>query len=582
MTQNHNYNTPHKGTQDWHIPLNDNFRAIDRDMEIRDAEANLSAYAPAANAKFLATDTGRRYVGDGSSWTRLSYPVDSGEGSPNRVNMVAAGADPSGEEPIDAVLDREAGDDTVLLFPPGTYKLGDEFALSGTENFSMVGIDGSQATTLKIEGDFAASNMFNFGQSGSVAVSGLTFQGFTIDMRGDGVGAGVFWIHCRDRLRVADVNVVGTRDDTGVPSGRGEFLMRADITEETGYGVVEGLTSLDGANDPSSGDPPTGIYSGALHNGTITYKDCSVVGYQDNGLYTSAAGKSQTESTVIVEGGYFANNDISNIRLGADNTYVTGARIEMTDDSGMRYGNPRGLWVRRGNCVVDSCTVVYDEGDSNAIEIASAAETVQMNNVKVEMNTNEPALRVVADDSNTAVRKFRDCVFAGSGDGSSSYQMVKVAAPYTVFENCTVDNAAGRSSNKRAGIDLLSGADNCAIVGGWFNTDFWPISVRANDCVVKDVGFAEAGDGSEPISIDGSAANTRIDGNLNSLSGEVDDGGDRTTVNNVGFNGSADPASGGEWNGNGYEGVMVAWLDGSGAEKVSVYRSGRWFPLDAA
>jgi len=71
MTKNHDYNTPQQGATDWYIPLNENFAALDADVEIRDVEANRDQYDPQAKAKFLATDTGAVYVGDGSTWNHL-------------------------------------------------------------------------------------------------------------------------------------------------------------------------------------------------------------------------------------------------------------------------------------------------------------------------------------------------------------------------------------------------------------------------------------------------------------------------------------------------------------------------------
>lgn len=71
-TPNHGYNAPDRGTEDWHEPLNDNFEAFDTDIEIRDTASNRSDYDPKAGAKFLATDTGRVSIGDGSSWTPLA------------------------------------------------------------------------------------------------------------------------------------------------------------------------------------------------------------------------------------------------------------------------------------------------------------------------------------------------------------------------------------------------------------------------------------------------------------------------------------------------------------------------------
>lgn len=76
MTQNHNYETPEQGTLDWHVPLNDNFAALDTDIEIRDADANRGDYEPKQNAKYLATDTGDVYLGDGSAWQPLGSLTD--------------------------------------------------------------------------------------------------------------------------------------------------------------------------------------------------------------------------------------------------------------------------------------------------------------------------------------------------------------------------------------------------------------------------------------------------------------------------------------------------------------------------
>ena len=82
VTDNHDYHTPRKGAANWHVPLNENFRRLDTDVEIRDADENRDQYRPKPNAKFLATDTGRIYVGTGEGWERLeSSGIDAAFGS---------------------------------------------------------------------------------------------------------------------------------------------------------------------------------------------------------------------------------------------------------------------------------------------------------------------------------------------------------------------------------------------------------------------------------------------------------------------------------------------------------------------
>jgi hypothetical protein len=77
------YTTPEEGTVDWHVPLNRNFERLDTDVEIRDAEASLGDYAPRQGAKFLATDTGRRRLGDGSEWGALPLAFPSRPSDPS-------------------------------------------------------------------------------------------------------------------------------------------------------------------------------------------------------------------------------------------------------------------------------------------------------------------------------------------------------------------------------------------------------------------------------------------------------------------------------------------------------------------
>lgn len=65
-----------EGEDDWwfgrdvnHPGLQQRLRELGGDVEIRDLDANKSTYDPKDGAKYLATDTGTVYLGDGTSWT---------------------------------------------------------------------------------------------------------------------------------------------------------------------------------------------------------------------------------------------------------------------------------------------------------------------------------------------------------------------------------------------------------------------------------------------------------------------------------------------------------------------------------
>lgn len=80
MEKNHNYSTPEKGRNDWHVPLNENFDSLDTDVEIRDTEANRGNYVPKEGAKYLAIDTREVYIGDGEAWSHIgSLTVTPGD-----------------------------------------------------------------------------------------------------------------------------------------------------------------------------------------------------------------------------------------------------------------------------------------------------------------------------------------------------------------------------------------------------------------------------------------------------------------------------------------------------------------------
>lgn len=92
MEKNHDYTVPKPGATDWHVPINDNFERLDRDVEIRDSEDRLGEYAPKEGAKFFATDTGATYCGDGSTWNG-PLPVTTTENRIGRTKHFSEGSD---------------------------------------------------------------------------------------------------------------------------------------------------------------------------------------------------------------------------------------------------------------------------------------------------------------------------------------------------------------------------------------------------------------------------------------------------------------------------------------------------------
>jgi hypothetical protein len=92
MTENHDYNTPSRGTTDWHNPLNANFEDLDADMEIRDIARNRGSYTPLSGAKFLATDTGVVSTADGTAWlAKFALPRYTAPANSDNAGRIALG-----------------------------------------------------------------------------------------------------------------------------------------------------------------------------------------------------------------------------------------------------------------------------------------------------------------------------------------------------------------------------------------------------------------------------------------------------------------------------------------------------------
>lgn len=75
-TDNHGYQLFSDGEDSWEH--RSDFNALEVDIEVRDTETNIGNYTPHNGAKFLATDTGNIYIGDGSSWGSPVLTIGSG------------------------------------------------------------------------------------------------------------------------------------------------------------------------------------------------------------------------------------------------------------------------------------------------------------------------------------------------------------------------------------------------------------------------------------------------------------------------------------------------------------------------
>lgn len=223
-TDNHDYMVPDPGSEDWHLPLNDNFRTFDTDIEIRDTASNRSNYDPKVGAKFLATDTEEIFVGDGSNWNKL---------------------DTSGRSPRFEGLNVGASGRGVAHFasPGGNYAV---YAQSQQASLgsAIVGINTGDA------GDGIQAVSRNDGRS-AVYASAEGSTDYGVYSRGDVFAGG-------------DVEVTGSASVEGSASvGDVGVSAEQDADIAIGSGPTDVVYDTVVVDDRSEYDPNTGVFTAA-------------------------------------------------------------------------------------------------------------------------------------------------------------------------------------------------------------------------------------------------------------------------------------------------------------------------------
>lgn len=299
-------------------------------------------------------------------------PTDERSDYGTVVDMVEAGADPDGEEPINDLLTDHAGDDTLLYFPEGEYLVDGGWQLKEFEHFGILG-DGAVIRPPDGYSDF----LFAFGNSDRAV--DLLFKGVDFDITAPETGIRPIHALVQDGLHVTDVAVHGIQDTD-------QDSFRFDVTLSDGVGLVEDVRQPDG------GDPRysiTGCYVGELSRGTVTFKNCHVANFPDNGLYAS-----QANGPVHVIGGLYENNNVANVRVTSD-AVVRGVTSRSTEAKEEFY-NVRGIRLRSGkNILVEDCTIEYREvnGSDGALTLHNWLESATVRNTQIEIDTDDvPAI----------------------------------------------------------------------------------------------------------------------------------------------------------------------------------------------
>ncbi|WP_332897115.1 hypothetical protein [Haladaptatus sp. CMSO5] len=367
--------------------------------------------------------------GPDSPGEQPSYPYDVSEFD-RVVNMQEVGADPTGATSIVPLLTAHAASNTVLYFPRGRYLMDDIWEFPRFDTFGIIG-DGAVIVPERGYDRY----LFNIG-TGRASPRGFLFAGIEFDFSAPNTSPRPLQVTVADRLVVRDVRAFG-------PSGAARF----SITDPEGTGLVERLSLH---NDGDMEAFSVGIFVGPDSVGELTFTDCEVSGFPNNGLYASSS-----VGPVYVFGGSYQNNGIANVRVSSP-AEVRGVHVRC-DASPPGFQNMRGIRLRNGDSIlVDDCTVemldvTYSEG---GIVIESDMASALIRNTTIITSADRvPAIhaKTLGDVVGSVDGAIRCESVTISGDASEDAAIRIVDRDNSVLEDVHIT----QSGSNRNGIHLL-------------------------------------------------------------------------------------------------------------------------------
>ncbi|WP_416841687.1 right-handed parallel beta-helix repeat-containing protein [Haloferax sp. DFSO52] len=418
---------------------------------------------------------------------------------PNIVNVVEAGADPNGVTPIDDVLTKLVGDDTLLVFPAGRYLMNRQLRKTG---FTNLGFYGPEATISHgridaIERNSVTAGEFNgparFFRLGVIYSPGrdLLFEGFTFDFTTPQTGIRAIEAYVTDGLEVRDITVDGEHD-TGT---LGPALF--SVTAANGTGLVERFKAPDGGayTEDTIGDitlGPTGMLIDPNSAGTIRIVDCELGRFPDNGLYVSGA-----KGVVHVEGGLYKNSTVSSLRLKGYGSSISGARVVIDElvpgisQRGIRLDDGANLRVENTTvevtgpaenairvldnvetATIQGCTIVLndDGGCGRGIQVTDDAGRVEILDTTIDIYGSNFGIYLQGRNSpEDATVLVKNVTITGPAPGYAQREAIRIERANCRFENLTIDQPGGEF---RRCVEVI-GDDNL-FVGGTYTSTHHP------------------------------------------------------------------------------------------------------------
>ncbi len=386
------------------------------------------------------------------------------------VDVVEAGADPTGGAPINPLLQDRAGDDTLLRFPGGTYTL-DPGTVEGYSHLGIVAAGADRPTFVPPPDECLGNGpYFHFDQ-----LDDFLLQGPHFDFRRDGSGGEVRVTAAGDAT-VRDVTVLGS-----CPEQVASF--RFDVLDAAATGLVENYRSINIHEDPDL----TGVYVGRQHAGELTFRNCEVNGFSGNGIYASAPGLPDGQGGIVnIENGTYNNNNIANIRLGTSQSTARGASVLVDISPPEHVGvNARGIRLRnQADQLIEDCHIEFtkDAGQSFGAIVfhpANGGAVVRDTEIAVDKDTVQAIRAFPPEDDPSSPPVFENLTITGSASLETAALVENRDG--TEFRNCTFK----QTGTDRGGI-YLHESTGCRIVDSRIEVTGDPLVLRTSDVEIRN------------------------------------------------------------------------------------------------
>lgn len=395
------------------------------------------------------------------------------------VNMVEdMGCDPAGERPCDVAFQEALDPNVVLEFPPGEYLFTRRHTIPWIEQLGIRGLGEDPSDVRFVRPDGFTDLLFNVRDCERCLLGNVSMRQTESPDRNAGIV-----VHARDAALLEDVEY------TGFTPTDGTVGLNVQITRRSGTGIIRGFRSTGGG---PVGVYPTGhpvVYSGPSHRGVLRLVDCHI---EEDGAGGGGVYASRTRGPVQVVGGLYRNNDVAQIRICGERSFVRGARIEIDPANAENvrgsYETVRGIWWESGwqgktgghvtDCdfVVKSVpdnprALVHVDGTGGAITVRDSRFTFDVPN-----DTFWGVYAAPAGESGMGGPPpepwnvtLENVTFTGRANGAAAVEVN--GRPDTVLDGVTIENRDGQD-----GVVLRS-ADGARIDGGSIVSGRYPVRV---------------------------------------------------------------------------------------------------------